>query len=334
MNNKQIIFTEKNTAKLLDSEYRLPSSNEVVVETAFSTVSCGTERANITGIVNPFPINYLGYSSTGTVIEKGDKVESVNIGDRVVVFWGTHSKYNTVNEENVVKIEDDSLSLSEAAISFICTFSLAAIRKTRLEIGESAIVVGLGLLGQIAIKLLRLGGATPIIALDPVKERRDEALSNGADFALDPTEDGFAQKVKELTCGGANVAIEITGVGEGLDTALDCMARFGRVALLGCTRDKNFTIDYYNKVHWPGISLIGAHTRARPDAESHPGYFTHRDDINVALKLISGKRLDVSNLIKKIYSPKDCSEVYTQLVNDKNFPITVQFDWSKLNEKD
>lgn len=328
MKNSQIIFTEKNTAVLTEVPYRLPKADEVVVKTDFSTVSCGTEKANIMGIVNPFPIDYLGYSSSGTVTDKGDGVENIEIGDKVVVYWGTHSRYNTVHQRNVVKIPD-GINMQDAALSFIATFPLAAIRKTHLEIGESAIVVGLGLLGQLAVKLLRASGACPVIVIDPVEARRNEALENGADYAFS-TEENFAEKIKEITCGGANVAVEVTGVGAGLDAALDCMAKFGRVALLGCTRDKNFTIDYYRKIHYPGITLVGAHTSARPEFESHPGYFTHRDDINAVFKLMLGKRLDISSLIKKTYSPEDCYDVYTQLVCDRNFPITVQFDWSLL----
>jgi hypothetical protein len=75
------------------------------------------------------------------------------------------------------------------------------------------------------------------------------------------------------------VAIEVTGNGGALDGVLDCMARFGRVALLGCTRSSDFTIDYYRKVHGPGITLIGAHTNARPQYESHHGWWTTADDI-------------------------------------------------------
>jgi threonine dehydrogenase-like Zn-dependent dehydrogenase len=119
----------------------------------------------------------------------------------------------------------------------------------------------------------------------------------------------------------------VTGVGAGLDGALDCMARFGRVALLGCTRSSDFTIDYYKKVHGPGITLVGAHTMARPDFESHAGWFTHRDDIITCLKLISYGRLDLKTMIKETYKPEECEGVYTRLVNDKNFPILVQFDW-------
>ena len=80
----------------------------------------------------------------------------------------------------------DSISFEDAAVSFIATFPLAAIRKLQLEIGESVLIMGLGLLGQIAIKLARLAGACPIIACDPVKERRDEAIKNGADYVFDP----------------------------------------------------------------------------------------------------------------------------------------------------
>lgn len=329
MKNKQIVFVEKNTATLMEVPYREPDLDEVVVETEFSTVSCGTEKANITGLAGAFPVKNMGYSSSGTVVSKGDSVRNLEIGDKVVVYWGKHARYNTVNKSQVVKI-DEGINMQEAAMSFIATFPLAAIRKTRLEIGESAIVLGLGLLGQLAVKLLRASGACPIIAVDFVAERRAEALANGADYVFDPSEDGFAEKIKELTGGGVNVAIEVTGVGQGLDSALDCMAKFGRVALLGCTRDKNFTIDYYRKVHCPGITLIGAHTMARPLYESHAGLFTHCDDIKAVFKLIRGGRLDLSSAIKKTCNPEECHCVYTQLVNDPNFPITVQFDWRLL----
>lgn len=342
MENKGIVFIEPNIAKLINSEMKTEiGRTQVKVKTSFSTVSCGTEKANITGDPNVAPGDkeavlfprQLGYSSSGIVIEVGEEVTSVKPGDRVVMYWSKHSEYNILDEENVIKIEDENVSMQEAAVSFITTFPMAAIRKTRLEIGESVLVMGLGLLGQLGIKLSKAAGAVPIVAVDPVKERREEALRNGADFAFDPFEEGFASKVKEVTNGGVNVCIEVTGVGSGLDRALDCMAKFGRVALLGCTRSSDFTIDYYKKIHGPGITLVGAHTMARPNVESHAGWFTHRDDIKAVLKLILGGRINISEMIKEVHSPADCTEVYTRLVNDKNFPILVQFDWGKLYEE-
>ena len=338
MKNPKIVFTKVNTAELSDAGDRSVYDDEVKVKTAISTISCGTERANITGDPNvtiysdentkvSFP-RYSGYSSSGVVVETGKNVTAVKAGDRVAMFWSNHKLYNIMPESNVVKIEDENVSFEEAAICHIGNFPLAAIRKTRLEIGESAMVMGLGTLGLLAVLYAHAAGAVPVIAVDPVEKRRKKALEFGADYALDPTQKGFSEKVKELT-GGVNAAIEVTGLGAGLDECLDCMAKFGRVALLGCTRDKRFTIDYYRKVHGPGISLIGAHTLARPEHDSYPGYFTHRDDIKTQLKLISLKRVNLKAIIDETHSPDECTELYNRLVKGTDFPTFVQFDWRK-----
>jgi len=108
------------------------------------------------------------------------------------------------------------------------------------------------------------------------------------------------------------------------------MAKFGRVALLGCTRSSDCTVDYYKKIHAPGITLIGAHTLARPKCESHPGWFTHQDDIRAVLRLCASGRLTLEDLVEETDVPTDCAEVYDRLVNDRNFPIAVQFDWRKF----
>lgn len=338
--NKQIIFTRLNTAELLTIEDEHLGSHDVKVKTLLSTVSCGTERANITGDLNVAGTNapekvakfprVAGYSSVGIVEEVGDEVKSVVPGDRVCVYWGKHKIYNILPEERVVKIDDDRIDNNTAAMAFIATFPMAAVRKTKVELGETAMVMGLGILGQCAVQLMHAAGAVPVIAADPNPARREQALAHGADFALDPLAEGFAQRVKELT-GGINAAVEVTGVGAGLDETLDCMAKFGRVALLGCTRDKNFTIDYYRKVHCPGISLIGAHTQARPNYESSAGLFTHRDDIRAVLKLAANGRICLHDMVAEIHSPADCGAVYDRLVNDRNFPTVVQFDWTKLD---
>ncbi len=333
---KQIVFTKKDTAELLTVEKGTLRSNQVMVKTEVSSISCGTERANIigeeytniSGIYQPFP-RYSGYSSAGVVVEVGENVTSVKVGDRVCMSWSLHAEYNVCEEQNVVKLTDD-IDFSEAALFHIGTFPMAAIRKTELEIGESFMVMGLGILGLFAIAFGKSAGAVPVIAVDPVKERREKALEFGADYAFDPFDKDFVKNVKEVTGGGVNSAIEVTGLGAGLDQCLDCMAKFGRISLLGCTRNSDFSIDYYKKVHGPGIKLVGAHTFARPTKESSHAYFTQRDDIKTIMKLVSGKRLSLKAMVDAVYSPEDCSEVYTRLVNDKNFPVVSQFDWSKL----
>ena len=340
MKTKQIVFTKINTAEFIEMENREMGDNDVIVETHVSSISCGTEKANITGDPNVgiygkenpevvFP-RYLGYSSAGVIVAKGENVKTLEIGDKVAVLGGCHRQYNVAKENDVVKFDSPNITMNDAALCYIGTFPLAAVRKTRLEIGESMLVMGLGILGLFAVRFAKLAGAVPVIAVDPVKERREKALKYGADYALDPFAPDFAETVKSLTNGGVNTAIEVTGIGKGLEQTLDCMAKFGRVALLGCTRDKNFTIDYYRKVHGPGIQLIGAHTLARPSSESHPGYFTHRDDAIAILKLCEMNRMNIKEMVDEVFSPLDCYDVYTRLINDKNFPVISQFDWSDI----
>lgn len=335
MKTKQIIFTKPYVAELLDVDYFPPKQDEVSVSLEYSAISSGTEKANLIGMRNGIYVSEdqeaifprtVGYSAAGIVTKTGRDVDHVSVGDRVIVFWGSHKKNITVNKNNVLKIPDGVTS-AEASMALISTFPLAAIRKTKLEIGESAMVMGLGILGIFSVQELRAAGAYPIIAVDPVKERRDFALRMGADFCLDPTQADFASKVKDLTDGGVNVCIEGTGLGDGLIQALDCMKRFGRVALLGCTRSSKFEIDYYAKVHGPGISLIGAHTMARPRTESSCGLWTEKDDLQAVLHLIKGKRLNFKDMICEIHSPTEAAQVYTRLATEKNFPIGVLFDW-------
>ena len=191
-------------------------------------------------------------------------------------------------------------------------------------------VMGCGLLGQFAVKLLRAVGAAPVIAVDPTASRREEAIRHGADYALDPAAADFAKSAVSLS-GGIKVVIEVTGLGAGLDQALDCTDRFARVALLGCTRDSDFSIDYYHKVHTPGITLIGAHTMARPDEESSPGWFTQRDDIKAVLKLLDCRHITFDDMLpERAYSPAECAAVYDRVLHDRSFPTLAQFDWRKL----
>ena len=337
MKNKRILFTAPSVAELIDCEMPTAAKGEAVVRLERSTISAGTERANLVGSPNVSPksgpsVSFprsSGYSSAGVVVEVGEGVEDLAVGDRVACSWSSHMKYCALKAKNLHKLPD-SVGYDSGALIHISTFPMGAIRKCGLEFGESAVVMGLGVLGIVGIKLLRAAGGVPIVAVDPVKEKRDYALKLGADFAFDPFAPDFAESVKACTDGGAHIALEITGNGAGLDGVLDCMRPFGHVALLGCTRSSDFTIDYYRKVHGPGITLIGAHTIARPDFESHPGYFTHNDDIKAILKLCATGRITLSDMVKEVHSPKECGVVYERLINEKNFPCAVLFDWRDI----
>ena len=340
MKAKQIIFTSINKAELLEVDCKDPEPDEVIVKMAFTTISQGTERANITGDLNihafkpqsigpPVFPRYAGYSNSGIVYSIGKNVSEFKVDDRVAGWWGSHKSYCEFDKGNLIKL-DDEIDIDVASIAHIACFPMGAIRKTRLEIGESAIVFGLGILGMLAIQELRAAGAVPIIAVDPIESRRKQSLENGADVALDCNDIFFVEKVKALTGDGINIAIEVTGSGKALDQVLDVIVPKGRVALLGCTRDKTFKIDYYRKIHGPGVTLIGAHTASRPYLDSYPGFWTVRDEMAGILHLQKGGRINLGNIIAEVHSPVDAPEVYRKMLTEKDFPIGVQFNWSLI----
>lgn len=336
MKNPNIVFTAPYVTEIIDKEIRQMKENEVLVESVCHTVSAGTERANFIGDANVSPTvgarvkfpRQCGYSASGIVVKVGDAVTRVKVGDRVACSWTKYSRFNVL-EETKVYVLPDSVGFDVASMIHIATFPMGALRKCRLEVGESAIVMGLGILGMLGVALLRAAGAVPVIAVDPVAERREQALALGADYALDPFMPDFAEKVKELTDGGVKVALEVTGKGQGLDMVLDCMARFGRVALLGCTRNSDFSIDYYRKVHWMGVTMVGAHTMARPKVESSDGWWTEQDDAEAIIRLLSMKRLDFKSLIAETHKISEAPEVFDRLAKEPSFPV-VQFDWTQM----
>lgn len=350
MDNRAIVFTKAGTAELLDVRMPAPGPGEVLVRLVRSTISSGTERANLvgvpdnaTGIYSTAPDGQVtwprrsGYSSAGVVVAVGAGVQSVKPGDRVAASWSVHQHFISLPEKLVYRLPD-GITFEAGALVHISTFPMAAIRKCRLEIGESALVMGQGVLGQLAVVLLKAAGAVPVIAADPVPEKRERALALGADFAFDPTDETFAAEVKSVADtgrkvqngrtddAGAKVVVEVTGNGAALDSALDAISPFGRLALLGCTRNSDFTINYYRKVHGRGVTLVGAHTDARPDGESSSGWWTTRDDAFAFLRLLDRGRVSLEGFVDEVWGPETCGEVYARLAKGEAFP-TVQFDW-------
>ncbi|GHT55514.1 hypothetical protein FACS1894109_02230 [Spirochaetia bacterium] len=331
MQTEQIIFTAPSIAELKTQTLPALDKDKVLVEMEYTAISAGTERDNLLGRQNTgdvFPKAYLGYSGIGYVRALGDDGKKFNIGDRVIVIWGNHASHCVVSEDQLVKIDDENIRSLEAAFTFIASFPLAGLRKTRLEIGESCLIMGQGILGIIATQLARLAGAIPVIAVDLREDRRKLALELGADFAFSPKDADFTEQVKKASGGkGVNTVVEVTGISAAMKQALECCAPMARVSLLGCTRVSDCGIDYYQLVHRPGISLIGAHTNARPTQESYPYHWTHQDDCKALLRMLGAKRLNIQRIISEVHTPEEAPEIYRRLAEDPLFPLGVAFNW-------
>lgn len=334
MKNKQILFTAIHTAELLDTEIAEPGRGEVLTEMEYTVVSGGTERANIMGMANAGGADFpkaLGYCGVGRVLKVGADVKEVSVGDRVLVYHGNHARYNLRPVEDITRVDDDKISSLDAAFVIIASMGLGGVRKLELELGESAMVMGLGLLGIFAVQFCRLSGAYPVIAADLNPERRELALRLGADFAFDPSAPDLVEQVKAVTGSkGVRGTVEVTGASVAMQQALECASWQGRISLLGCTRVSDCAVDYYTQVHKPGVKLIGAHNFVRPKVESYPHHWTHQDDCKAILSLLSAGRIKVSPIISRVVLPEDAPAVYDQLCDDPMFPMGTVFDWRNI----
>jgi 2-desacetyl-2-hydroxyethyl bacteriochlorophyllide A dehydrogenase len=337
MKRTKIVFTRVGHAELQEDDMPVVGDNDVLVANEISAISAGTERAclmDLPNLADEPPGNFpkcLGYSGVGRVIELGKNVKKFQLGDRVLTHRGSiHSNFIRLPEDGMVKIEDDSLLSEHAVFAVIGTFSLNGLRKTRLELGESAAVVGLGILGLLSVALCRIAGAAPVIATDLNAKRRQLALELGAHVAFDPADPDYAEQVKAAARCGVNAVIEVTGQSIAMKQALEFTAPFGRIALLGCSRVSDAAIDYYQQVHRPGIEIIGAHARSRPTVESRPHSWTWQEDARALFDFMSDGRLDMSKILSAVYAPQDSTEVFNALAENKNFPVGAVFDWKQL----
>jgi NADPH:quinone reductase-like Zn-dependent oxidoreductase len=132
-----------------------------------SVISPGTERAFILNLDNAntvYPYQ-LGYSAAGIVEKAGKNVSRFKVGDRVASYGLKHRTVGNIIQDRVTHIPD-GVSFEDAAFIALGVISLQGIRKARIELGESVMVLGLGPIGQLALQYASISGALPAIGVD------------------------------------------------------------------------------------------------------------------------------------------------------------------------
>ncbi|MDG5804034.1 zinc-binding dehydrogenase [Streptomyces ossamyceticus] len=156
---------------------------------------------------------------------------------RGVDYDGGWAQYVVAREDTLLAIPDD-LPFDQAAIipDAVSTPYAAIVETGAVRPAQAVGIWGAGGLGAHGIRLARMVGAAPIIAVDPLPTARERALAFGADFALDPTADGFAEAVAEATAGrGVDVAFDFAGVPAARAQAVAALGAGGVLVLAGLT---------------------------------------------------------------------------------------------------
>jgi threonine dehydrogenase-like Zn-dependent dehydrogenase len=164
-----------------------------------------------------WPARY-GYAMVGRVSAVGNSVNRVKPGD-LVFAYAPHGRHAIVKADKVVPL--GQMPNEEIGV-FFPNFNTAynGVLDANLPLGGDVVVMGLGVVGQLVVRLLRRGGARTIVGVDHFDLRRDFALQGGAHHVLQPAED-VAGIVRRLTDGrGADVVVEVSGSAAGLNEAI------------------------------------------------------------------------------------------------------------------
>lgn len=350
-----VVFTRAQEAGLQQGETAGPGPDEVLCRADISLISTGTELSCYRGVFDPgtnwhawvsYPFT-PGYSMAATVVEAGKRVTQLASGDRVFV-WATHRQFFTLrpqkpesgraNKETAQMDESalpwrripDNVSGEEAIWGCLAHTTQLGVRRAEVKLGENAVVVGLGLLGQLVVQWLRLCGCRNIIAVDPVTTRLDAARRHGATHCFAGKIEDAGPMVREA-CGGelADMVFDITGHPAVLSQCVQMVRQLGRVILLGDTptpSQQNIGPCVVSR----SVSVLGIHAMAFPVVPNEWNPWTCEAMNDLFFDMLAQKRMAVADLISHRFSPRDAGEAYASLFTDRSRYMGVAFDWSLL----
>lgn len=228
---------------------------------------------------------------------------------RGVQYDGGWAEFTLARFDTVVPIPDD-LPLDQAAIipDAVSTPYAAVVATAGIRPAQAVGVWGAGGLGVHGLQVLRLVGAAPIIAVDPLPAARERALEFGADLALDPLAEDFAAQVGAATGGlGVAVAFDFAGVAAVREQAAQVLGRDGRLVLVGLT-NKPLTITDGTRFSAARQAILG-HYGSAPQ---------HIEEL---VALAGYGRLDLSRSISGHIPLADAEEAVQRLENKTGDPI-------------
>ena len=227
----------------------------------------------------------LGHEVAGVVEEAGSQVTGLEVGDRVCLHYlltcgdcyycslgseqfcssgrmigkhcdGGYAEYIAVPARSAVRLPDEIPFEHGAVLMCSSSTSFHALQKTRLAAGETVAIFGAGGLGMSAIQLARALGALDVYAVDINPDKLRQAEAYGA-IPVNAAEGDPVAELRELTGGkGVDVALELIGLPQTMEQAVQSLAVFGRAGLVGIT-DKPFEVYSYAELLGREAEVIG-----------------------------------------------------------------------------
>jgi threonine dehydrogenase-like Zn-dependent dehydrogenase len=333
---RSIVFPQRRLVEVADLPTATvgdPGPGQLRCRAQTSLVSTGTESFCLDGefddgtfwqewVQYPF---HPGYSMAAVVEAVGPGVPGIAVGDRVATST-PHVELFLADAAEAVLVPPDVSDEQACWASLACTTQLG-VRRAELVLGETAVVVGLGTLGQLVVQYLRLSGARRIIGVDPVPARLELAEAGGATDLLQCDARAAIARVHELTGGElADVAFDITGHAAVLAPTTSLVRPMGRVILLGDSPTPSHQ-RLGPRMVAGSVSLIGVHASSAPLLASGRDPWTLPAMTTLFFDYLRSGRMDVDRLRTHTFSPRAAEQVYQALQRDRSPYLGVFLDW-------
>ena len=265
----------------------------------------------------------LGYCNAGVITDVGPGIAGLEIGDRVVSN-GPHAEFVSVPRLLTAKIPDN-VSDDEAAFTVLASIALQGQRLIEPQLGETVVVYGLGLIGLVAVQLLRAAGCQ-VIGVDVNDARLGLASEFGAETIHGARCDDLPAKVRSLTHGRGADAVMITASAKSdalVSNAAKMCRRRGRVVLVGVVGLNLNRADFYEKEISFQVSCSYGPGRydAEYEAQGHDyplGFvrWTEQRNFEAVLAMLASGRLSFEPLISHRFDLARATDAYQAVQGD------------------
>ncbi|UKS28298.1 zinc-binding alcohol dehydrogenase [Paenibacillus sp. HWE-109] len=317
--------SENGQVAIIDSSIPELTDMSILVQTEYSALSSGTELMVVQQKINTF----LGYSATGLVREVGSRITDIKIGQRIACYGvPTHAEFFVAHKPHV-SIVPEHVDPQEAAFAGIATIAIQALRQADLRFGESVVVLGLGLLGQMVVQIAQ-AAAYHVIGADLMEERCAIAEQMGIHAAC-RSNDEVKAYIDQITKGKGVDCVIICASSKTdrlIDQGLAWIRDRGKIVILGDTDTEFDRNAMFYKEAQITISRAGGPGRYDESYEKqghdYPYGFvrwTMNRNLGEFIRLLSEHKLNIKPLITGIYKLEEIENVYAATRNSPQFSM-------------
>ena len=334
----RVVMPKEHTVEHVEYDIPTPSATEVLIATEASGISAGTELAIYTGIHQwlkdptnlwaKFPF-VPGYSAVGRIIAVGSAVTRFAVGDRVI--WpGRHESHSVVDvsaaDADIWPVADH-VPTQDAAMLSLARFPFTALVQSQRILGQAVVILGLGMIGQIATRLYAAAGAHPIIGVDAFTQRRKWAEQVYGVRTIDPSNGDGPAQLQAMLGRRADVVVDATGVPAALQDALKLVCDGGQVVLVGSPRGIIQNFDSYWDLHGRSVTITGAHGSAIGTTVRDHFPFTRDRALPLLAHFAAAGKLPLTNMITHHVHAEQAPEMYEGLLRKRDECLAVTMHW-------